>query len=819
MDLFSQPVAASPESSPELTNEEAKKLSLAAGFLSNELLYGKDSEENIIAVSTLNDTHIRVYKRDRSGSLIHRDDPCYPFFFLSKHGFLKDFRSADGFWLKDLEGNNYYKHLAIFRSWKEYRAAQDYVADTKRRLNPKETLVSDEDGFGNRVEEIYAKGDASSQYLFQSGKTLFKGMTFQDLRRLQLDIETYWKPEATRSGKIEIGKDPIIIVSLSDSSGWEKVIHTKAQSEKALLLELIEIIKERDPDVIEGHNIFSFDLPYIQRRCELNGVRFTIGRDGSLPRSYPASIRFAERTIDYPYCEIAGRHVVDTLFLVQYFDSVKRAMPSYSLKESAKYFGFASDSRTYIAHEDIAHTWDTNPEKLLNYALDDVREAGKLSELLSGSNFYMTQMMPFSYGQVSRMGPAAKIEALFVREYLRQKHSLPRPQIGQQESGGFTEVFLKGILGPIVYADVESLYPSIMLTFDICPKSDERKLFPKILKDLKELRFTAKRRAKTSSEKAERDLYDAMQNSFKILINAMYGYLGFRAGIFNDYAEADRVTTKGQEIAKKMIVEFEKRGSRVVEVDTDGILLIPPPNVQGEDDERALVKSVSDTMPEGISIAYDGRFKKMISYMKKNYVLQSYDGKLKIKGSSLVSRSGEKFGREFVKKGFQHLLDFDIVGLHQLFIHTRERIIKKEMDVSEFSRTESLKESMDEYKLGVKNGKPKRITYEVLIRAKKVASKGDRVTYYLSGSGIIGNNAEKGKLSSEWNKDKPDQNIDFYLRRLDEFTDKFKPFFKPSDFSRIFTADELFGFTPEGIELITEIQNRDSSEIDDEVPF
>jgi hypothetical protein len=165
------------------------------------------------------------------------------------------------------------------------------------------------------------------------------------------------------------------------------------------------------------------------------------------------------------------------------------------------------------------------------------------------------------------------------------------------------------------------------------------------------------------------------------------------------------------------------------------------------------------------------------------------------------------------------LLDFDIVGLHHLYIQTRERIINKEMDVSDFSRTESLKESIEDYKQGVKNGKPKRTTYEVLNRAKKVASKGDRVTYYLSGSGIVGNIAEKGKLSSEWNKEKPDQNIDFYLRRLDEFTDKFKPFFKPSDFSRIFTADELFGFTPDGIELITEIQNRDSSEIEEEVPF
>ncbi|MFN3394995.1 MAG: 3'-5' exonuclease, partial [Candidatus Thermochlorobacter sp.] len=368
-----------------------------------------------------------------------------------------------------------------------------------------------------------------------------KGMTFRDLHRMQIDIETYYDKDSQQLSGIQIGRDKIIIISLSDSTGWEEVLHIKQQSEKEMLERLVQIIQERDPDVIEGHNIFSFDLPYIQRRCEINGVRFAVGRDGSMPHSYPASIRFAERTIQYPYCEIAGRHVVDTLFLVQWFDIAKRAMPSYSLKECAKYFGFAADTRTYIDHKDIAEAWDKTPDKLIAYALDDVRETNKLSELLSGSNFYMTQMMPFSYAQVSRMGPAAKIEALFVREYLRRKQAIPRPQQGQQESGGYTEIFLKGILGPIVYADVESLYPSIMLTYNICPSSDELKLFPKILADLKSLRLAAKGRmkeAKKNGDQASVDLYDAMQNSFKILINAMYGYLGFRAGIFNDYSEA-----------------------------------------------------------------------------------------------------------------------------------------------------------------------------------------------------------------------------------------------------------------------------------------
>ena len=91
---------------------------------------------------------------------------------------------------------------------------------------------------------------------------------------------------------------------------------------------------------------------------------------------------------------------------------------------------------------------------MLAYALDDVRETRALSSLLSASNFYLTQMLPYAYAMTSRIGQAAKIEALIVREYLRRKESIPKPSSGQQGSGGYTVVFLKGILGPIVYADV-----------------------------------------------------------------------------------------------------------------------------------------------------------------------------------------------------------------------------------------------------------------------------------------------------------------------------------------------------------------------------
>jgi len=792
--------------------------SIIDDIINNDLLFGKDKEQGIVGAYQLSDTHIRVFNRD-NGKIRCHDELFFPFFFLSDSSILNGFIPEDKekFWLVKLGGTNYYQCLVIFRSWKNQKSAIDFI-NRRRLIKADETQNSSISYDSN--SHVYNKGDAVTQYLLQSGKTLFKGMMFDDLYRIQLDIETNFNPARRRSGGSG-DEEEIIIVSLSDSRGWELVLHSKNSSEKNLLKEVVDLILKMDPDVIEGHNIFSFDLPYLQRRCERHNIPFKIGRNGTLPKTFPASIKFGERSIDYPFFDIPGRHVIDTLFLVQSYDVSKRSMQSYGLKAVAKHFGFASPDRTYVDYKDIASLWKNNHEKLLAYALDDVRETRALSSLLSGSNFYLSQMLPYTYAMTARIGQAAKIEVLLVREYLRLKQSIPKPNSGQQHSGGYTEVFLKGILGPIVYADVESLYPSIMLSYNICPKSDELRVFPGVLNDLKELRFKAKDKSREEKELGHTSLaanFDAMQSSFKILINAMYGYLGFSSGIFNDFIEADKVTATGQSLAKKMIFDFEARGCKVIEVDTDGILFIPSADITTEFEERKLVSEVSKLMPQGINIGFDGRFKKMISYMKKNYALLDYDNVMTLKGSSLTSRSGEKFGRDFVRRGFEMLLTEDIIGLHALFIEYKEKIQRHEIDVSDFSKTETMRNSIEQYLEDVKSGKrSKSITYEIALKAGMKISKGDRITFYVSGTGVGNASWDKGKLASEWSKEKPDENTNFYLKRLDEHCQKFLPFFKPQDYSMIFSSDTLFSFSADGIELQKEIRHTETTSLTEEI--
>jgi DNA polymerase I len=762
--------------------------------LTNPLLFGHDPRERIVAAQLKDESTIRLYMREPSG-IQSEDERFFPFFYLSDGSYMEGFQRKH--WMKKLGGTGFYQYLCAFPEWPVMWDAVRHVLDSYNRtaLTKIETYVA--------LDALYLFSDPVTQYLLQSGRTLFKGMELDQLHRLQLDIETYTTPPHRFSNANRAG-DRVIIIALSDNRGWQETIDARKHSERQMLQELVRIIQAKDPDVIEGHNILNFDLPYLVTRCALNNVSFAIGRDRTPPRSFDARTSFADHPFEYTARDVAGRHIIDTYLLVQSYDATKRSMEHYDLKYVARYFGFAGADRTYIEPEKIPWYWDHEPQHLLDYALDDVRETRLISEHLSGSTFYLTQMVPMSYGAVARSGSASKIESLLVREYVRLKYALPKPEQGVQTTGGYTDIFKVGVLSPVVHADVESLYPSVMLTRNIAPASDVKGIFLHLLRDLTTLRLETKRKMRGTTDPLEKSRLDAMQSSFKILANSFYGYLGYARALFNDYARADGVTQAGQEILRLMIGHIRNEGGQVIEVDTDGIFFVPPERVQGESAETGFVETLAGIMPPGISVALDGRYQKMLSYKKKNYALLGYDQQVKIRGSSLISRSMEPFGRAYIRSCIGCLLHEDIEGLHALYVQYRQKIAEHKLDVREFGRIETLKESLARYDEEVGGGRRnKSAAYEVARATGRQVKPGDRIAFYITGNDPNARGFENAKPVEEWNPNFPDENVPFYLRRLDEFSDKFRHLFQPSHFRSIFSSEDLFPFDPAGISILT----------------
>ena len=75
-------------------------------------------------------------------------------------------------------------------------------------------------------------------------------------------------------------------------------------------------------------------------------------------------------------------------------------------------------------------------------------------------------------------GNATKIDALLLREYLRQNHSIPDLPVSRAFEGGYTDIFFTGVARDVWHCDIASLYPSIMLQFDCFPVQDQLVHFP-----------------------------------------------------------------------------------------------------------------------------------------------------------------------------------------------------------------------------------------------------------------------------------------------------------------------------------------------------
>ena len=317
--------------------------------------------------------------------------------------------------------------------------------------------------------EHIAYPSAVRQYLTRSGQTLFKGMSFDDPLRMQLDIETIGL-DATKP------HNEIFLISISDN----RASRPQSRATKTQILKrLVEVVREHDPDIIEGHNIFGFDLPYLAERARQRGVKLAFGRDGSemlfATRLNCMIGYFSDRTS--PSTSTAGMSSTRSSRSSASM-SPARSYSSHGLKAVAVALGIAEEDRELIAHNRIAHEWRHNPDRVRTYGLQDVRETRSLAALVCPAEFYLTQMIPDVYERVATSGTGEKINYLFTREYLRQGHAIPKPSHSNPVPGGYTELRLTGVIRPIVKCDVESLYPSLMLTRGIKPKHDIRQRLP-----------------------------------------------------------------------------------------------------------------------------------------------------------------------------------------------------------------------------------------------------------------------------------------------------------------------------------------------------
>lgn len=483
------------------------------------VIYGKNDLQNIVGIEP----------KDGSAEI-----------FIEKDGKVESVIKPNVYWIlmhepngpcAQLRGNQFFKYGRQFKTREEFN---------KFRMM-------------NRNRDIYSVYDPKEALMLKDGYTYFKGMAPKDVSVLSFDLET-------------TGLDPyesdaqIILLSTTLRKNGEIIkrlfSYDEYESEGAMIEDFCSYIRDMNPTCLIGHNIYSFDLPYIIGRATVNEVSVSLGRDGSEPdvATYTANFRLdGTRDLHYNKIRIYGREIIDTMFLAYKYDIGKK-YESYGLKNIIKQEGLEKKDRVFYDAMQIRFNYKdpVEFEKIKAYCVDDSDDALALYDLMIPAFFYMTQAIPKSFQSVIESASGSQINGIMIRAYLQDAHGIPKAtQFTEQIKGGIS-FGIPGIYSNVVKWDIKSAYPHQILRLKLHDKEkDPEAILYKITEFFTKERLKVKELKKKNPDDEN---LEAMDLAYKSFINSMYGVTATPGLNFNCPHIGAIITGETREVIKKALV-------------------------------------------------------------------------------------------------------------------------------------------------------------------------------------------------------------------------------------------------------------------------
>ena len=581
-----------------------------------------------------------------------------------------------------------------------------------------------------------------------------------DLKVLAFDTEIY-----NPRGMPVPEEDPIIMISVATRDRTD-VLEADDHDDLNAIKRFIDLIQKEDPDVIVGYNSNNFDWPYLMKRCKENSITLNIGRDGS-------EIKHGGGPL--PRVSITGRGIVD-LYRV-----VDRDLPEIKIKTLEKVADqmgiMGADERTNIPGDEIFRYWDSHDlRKTLNaYTKDDVLSTLKLGDKLLPMQIELSRLIGAFLSDVSTMGRGRQVEKYLFRRAYDEGMLVPNKGGGGRRGmyeGAFVLSPTPGIHDDVVCLDFSSMYPSIMVAFNISPETlltDEggeyfeapgvghrfRKspdgFFKKILMDL----IARRKKIKGDMRGFDRDsmdyrLLDIRQKTLKVLTNSFYGYTGWQSARWYRRECAEATSAWARYFIKGAISEAEEMGIQVLYGDTDSLF------VKNGDYIPKLVQKINSDVPVELEIeeTYETIF---FTGKKKRYAGITQDGELIVKG--LEVRRGDWC--ELAKRTQRETIDAilrrkDAKGAAENVRRTIERLKRGDFSLEELTIHKGLMKPIASYK-----------SQQAHVRAAKKAIEeglmpglGSKISFIIKkGSGRMSERSQVVELV----KRKDEVDVDYYI--------------------------------------------------------
>lgn len=620
----------------------------------DRLVFGKSALEKIVSVEP-QDEFTELFIEDNG--FIRREFVPNKYWLLSSRQLRKD-------WVR-LKGELHYK-------WgKQYKTREEFLQ--YRNVFKK--------------DDVYSIFDPKESFMVKDGLTYFKGMSLKDVSILSFDLETTGLDSKDEDAKV-------LLISVTYRNSKTKTLSKRLlcyddyKTQGEMLEDFCAQVRAFNPSVIVGHNILGFDLPYLRGIAEKENVELVLGRDDSPIQfdSYESQFRKeSNQFIKYNKCRVYGREIIDTLFLSIKHDVASRKYSSYGLKSIIREEGLEKQNREFYDASLIRFNYTNSNEweKIKRYCEDDADDALALFDLMAPPFFYMTQSIPKSFQSMIESASGSQLNSLMIRSYLQEGHSIPKTSPQVEFEGAISEGN-PGIYRNVHKVDVSSLYPSIILQYEVYDRAkDPNANFLNMVTSFTETRLKYKRLLKQTGDAK----YDALQGAFKILINSAYGFMGAPGLAFNSPENAAFITMKGREILTKAIDWSRVKGFNLVNCDTDSISYCRSDFKQIEEAEREnLLCDLNALYPDKIRFEDDGYYKTVVVLKAKNYVL--WDGKkIKIKGSAIKASTKERALKDLIGETVQYLLD----GKENDLLLLYHKYVKEALNVKDIKRWASRK--------------------------------------------------------------------------------------------------------------------------------
>jgi DNA polymerase II len=346
--------------------------------------------------------------------------------------------------------------------------------------------------------------------------------------------------------------------------------------------------------------------------------------------------------------------------------------------------------------------------------------------------------------EIARRSPGAGIAAMQTLTALRRGNLIPYQQQKGEVSKTYDQLFvadrgglvfepLLGIYPNVAILDFVSMYPSIMVEYNISPETvaiqeedswlipelnvrvgSREGLIPATLKPMVHKRVAIKRLLKKIGKHDARYAhYKALANALKWLCVVAYGRLGFANSTFGRINSHEAVTHIGRKMILRAKEIAEDNGFTVLHIYVDS-LFIYRPDVTTEDDYQSLLKEIEHEtkLPIEVEEVYSwmafvsARHSPNTPVANRFFGLQP-DGEYKVRGLAVRREDTPLFVAETQMQILQILAnEKDPNQLHRLLPNVlsmvRERLSAlkhQRIPLNELIVTQTLSRELDQYRV------------------------------------------------------------------------------------------------------------------------